>query len=464
MPEGDVEVRARVSIDGDSSSARRYGELIGDGMKSFFSRIGFGSVVSGVEKGGRILEKSAKGAAGTAEAAATGGGGVSGFLLAAAAISSGVGILNMIADSVRDFPVVVAIMKILKLIMFILLIPLIPVLKPLLQYLAEVAKQTYNLMKEEGWMAALLYSLTSMAKLFLAGIAVVFAAAILPLFNVFSTSFNLVSGISDIIGKVWGWLSAFWEKLKVNIIQIWNAIVPKSWRVQVENQTTPVPVFDVSTKGGVSKSLSSNKMTWNAEQIMRDQRIQSSLFGGSYFPVVDSSHYGQESKAFNTSITGGLTRSDIRTLVDRMSIWKTTINMSHLTSAVGAIKSQFGVTFTDMLNWKRLDPWDNVNNRSLLPLSSFLSFLKMLFNTAEPNSWAKMQIGGIIPKDMPIMAHRGERVISATENFKGRQEVVINLSVNGPVVREEFDIQRLVREISRQLQVSLRGYVSYAGA
>lgn len=76
----------------------------------------------------------------------------------------------------------------------------------------------------------------------------------------------------------------------------------------------------------------------------------------------------------------------------------------------------------------------------------------------------KKAIGGPINNDGLFMLHKGERVISATQNNpqQGGNSITVNINVDSPTVSKEADIQALTRQISLELQQSLRGYVSYA--
>jgi hypothetical protein len=75
------------------------------------------------------------------------------------------------------------------------------------------------------------------------------------------------------------------------------------------------------------------------------------------------------------------------------------------------------------------------------------------------------QIGGVISQEGPYYLHRGERVLSATE--KGGSGPTINyaptIRVDSPTIRNDRDIQDLVKEISRQLQIDMRTRSSYFG-
>ena len=71
------------------------------------------------------------------------------------------------------------------------------------------------------------------------------------------------------------------------------------------------------------------------------------------------------------------------------------------------------------------------------------------------------QLGGSVSEEGVYYLHKGERVVSATEGMGGGRGTTINISIDKPVVREEADINKLVRAIETKLQTELRRRVSY---
>jgi len=71
------------------------------------------------------------------------------------------------------------------------------------------------------------------------------------------------------------------------------------------------------------------------------------------------------------------------------------------------------------------------------------------------------QLGGIIGSEGLYMLHRGERVVSATERGRTGGNVVLNVTIDRPVIREENDMKLLIREMEKRLGSEFRRRISY---
>lgn len=131
----DINIRIPTPNESIQKIADTFEKRVGKGLEKSISRLGladFKPVASGA--GAAASGAGGDAAAGSKAAIA---GGVAGGLVAGGVV----GLLAVIADALKDMPIITAIMKMFKLILMILLMPLIPVLKPVLLALAWLAKQ-----------------------------------------------------------------------------------------------------------------------------------------------------------------------------------------------------------------------------------------------------------------------------------------------------------------------------------
>lgn len=120
-----ADLEVSVNINANKKSAETFAEQIAAGMQKSLKRLGMGNITAGV------AGMAGKGAAGEGIAA-----GMAGGLVASGLI----GLVSILVDTLKDFPIVTSIMKVLKLILMLLFLPLIPLLKPALLLLAGMAK------------------------------------------------------------------------------------------------------------------------------------------------------------------------------------------------------------------------------------------------------------------------------------------------------------------------------------
>lgn len=123
-----ADLEVQINVNATKKSAETFAENIASGLQKSLGKLGMGSAVS-VGKGGTL------------------GPGVTEGVAAGLAAGGVVGLLQIIADAIKDLPIITAIMKILKLILMLLFLPLIPILKPVLMALAQLAKDLAPLMK-----------------------------------------------------------------------------------------------------------------------------------------------------------------------------------------------------------------------------------------------------------------------------------------------------------------------------
>lgn len=123
----DASITIDLNLKGDKlkknaqQAAETFADRIEKGLTEMVKKLGLGSFAPAGGKGGNQASMAAGVAAGLAA------GGV-------------VSLLGIIADTIKDFPMIAAIMKLFKVILLLLLYPLIPILKPVLLLLAGLAK------------------------------------------------------------------------------------------------------------------------------------------------------------------------------------------------------------------------------------------------------------------------------------------------------------------------------------
>jgi hypothetical protein len=71
------------------------------------------------------------------------------------------------------------------------------------------------------------------------------------------------------------------------------------------------------------------------------------------------------------------------------------------------------------------------------------------------------QFGGMIPETGPYLMHAGEKVIPRNEASRGAPNFTI--TINNPSVRSDNDIDKLISEISRRMQIEMRRGTGYMG-
>jgi len=173
----DLEVS--VNINATKKSADTFAENIANGLQKSLGKLGMGGAVS-VGKGGAV------------------GAGIKEGMAAGLVAGGVVGLLGIVANAIKDLPILVAIGKIFKLILMLLFLPLIPILKPALMLLAEMAKILAPVMK------------------FLSGL-------IEKLIAFFS------GAIGDIAKWIWDMLSKGWDALKNIGKWIFDTIIKPGW-------------------------------------------------------------------------------------------------------------------------------------------------------------------------------------------------------------------------------------------
>ena len=186
-----ADLSVEVNINATKKSADTFADNIANGLQKSLGKLGMGGAVS-VSKGGAV------------------GAGIKEGMVAGLAAGGIVGVLGLIAEAVKDLPLVVAIMKIFKLILMLLFLPLIPILKPVLMGLAEFTKKFADFMKktteevQKGMDLAPQINKTGNAFI---DLEIGIANSALKLGGAIGQSmFNLGKGAFDLGGKIGQWL------------------------------------------------------------------------------------------------------------------------------------------------------------------------------------------------------------------------------------------------------------------
>lgn len=294
---------------------------------------------------------------------------------ASAGVTAGgtIGVLSLIADAVKDLPIVTSVMKLFKLIIGLLFLPLIPVLVPILQKIGEfIAKITPYIQKISDTLQKSIDKGTPSGQ---------------DLFKNLSKSFDSGAFISGIVDFIIGALSNAIQIIVIGIEGLWFTLKSASEPIILGLQVvwkSLQPLFALIV------------LSWRAFTL-----LPSYIWHNILLP------------AFSFLKDAGLW------------IWN-------------ILKSPF--------EWLR----DKMN--------SFISSIKNAF------SFGKHQVGGLISSEGLHYLHRGERVLSATEASRGSSGpgATFNISIDKPQISSKQDIDALIRELERRMQITMRRYTSYS--
>ena len=138
----------------------------------------------------------------------SGGSAIAGGIAGGIAAGATLGVLNVIADAVKDIPIITAIMKMFKLIIEILFIPLIPILKPVLLLLGKFASAILNFELATGLIKG--GKTNENLKTGAEGVASIVSPAVAPQFFLSllgGSSFK--KSLDDFFGGIGTWLGKF---------------------------------------------------------------------------------------------------------------------------------------------------------------------------------------------------------------------------------------------------------------
>jgi len=427
----DVEVSVGLKLDdGEVKGAgNKFAEAIKRDLQGLANSLGLGKVSSYATAGA------------TGGASAGGGGAVAGMAVGAgigAGITMMMGALTFIADALRDFPIVTGVMKLLKMILTILFLPIVPLLKPFLSILVNFAKM-------------LLPVMTEMA-------------------NKIQAIFDAGGGIGDVMAMIY---NDYLEPAIIKFAEWLGTKLPAMAQWAGDKLANFIGVV-------MPKLLST---AWNALVAFIKGLVEGMMKTG----------LGAGIGAISGAIAGGLVFGPMGAiLAGAIGAWIGGWLIPKLVEWTAVIWSWLKVAWTVLCNfilvtlpktllnvWNALcsfvkglgasmgSAWSSAVTavtkaiRAIADaISSAVNWILRLFRSSSSGK----QIGGVIPKEGMYYLHAGERVISATEpNPRGKGGGIgnVNISINNPSFRKDDDIKTLVKEISRELQINTRRYMSY---
>lgn len=395
-----ADVEVNVNVNATKKSAETFAENIANGLQKSMGKLGLGSALS-VNKGGQL------------------GPGVSEGVAAGLVAGGVVGFLGIIAEAVKNLPVITGIMKLLGMIITVLLLPLIPILKPVLLLLGLLARLLIKWMNDLGLIGGKKGDTLLGGKNAIIDVGEVNSALGKLAIGLFNAAFDIGQAIGNVvfnIGK--GALD-----LGKNIGQwLYDKVI---YPIGTFIGGSILGAFDwIKDIGTKIWDIISSPFQWIADKI-------SGLFG-----ISSSGSSSKGSSGGSSGIVGNSAASVVNTIVQATSM------ASNVVSSIAKTVTPLVSTVSKIVT--------TVSNVA----SSIGSFVKKLFTGK--------QLGGPISNEGVYYLHKGERVLSATErknvNSGGMN---ITLNIQNPVISQKSDIKDLVNQIEDKLKSGIRRRVSY---
>jgi hypothetical protein len=440
------EIVFKVKLEGSNAdlkrSAKSFSEEVADGLRKAVSGLGIGGAAKGAESTG------------------IGSGAISSGVAAGLAAGGVVALIQLIADALKDMPIITGIMKILKIILMLLFMPLIPILKPVLMSLGELAK---GMSKElipgtdaEKTGALVGGGIGATAGALVAGpvgaaIGMAIGAAIgnmLP---------NALKGLQNLWTIATSWADKLLSIFGIDMDAVRRAVVNFIYVTLPEFFTKTLPDFFKAAGASISVFFTTTLpefFTKTLPAFFSDAAAAVGDFAKSIWGYI---------KAFFVGVID--VSKDVWTWIKTFFVG--TVRL--LSDVWDFIKSKFsGVVNVASQVWD----WFKGLFKGTIDASNVWSFIKGLFkgeskneDHSSPNPWSNP--GSKSVKDF-IITPQGtlhtdpSDFIIGTKNPKGMGGgMTVNITIDRPTLTGQNDIKTLVRAIEQELFKANRRYNSY---
>jgi hypothetical protein len=407
-----ADVTVAVELKGDKKAASDIGNAIGEGASSILRKLGFGAITTQVQKATASVPAGAGGF--------TYGKAIAGGVAAGMAMSG----MTAIIDSLKDMPVVVAIMKIFKIILLMLLMPLIPILKPIMTKLADFAKSFM------GWVKANPEPAAGMAGMAVGGII----------------GASLGKMLGGVVGETVGALI--------------GAAVGLSFGAPPKTSVEDALPATTDFANAIDKWVTGFNATLPDLNLLLDTYvylpIQEWFSKFSWEPITKAwaSFWNKLAEGVDTLVN--VLKEGVNSVVRTVNKWLGT-SFKELTSTVtsGGMSFTTSPAFAEALKAAK----KGEGGTPATPSKGYTG-IPSIVPWGNIKGW---QLGGTVPATGMYMLHKGEEITSATKAGKGKGIIspTININIDRPSIRDDRDIKELVKQINFEQQRAMRRYVSY---